>query len=308
MQRNNIAILIAAGMFSTLASAELDHQGQFYAKLNVNAQSADEGQDNFSEIRSNNSWIGVKGEVALEDDIQVVYRLEWKVDITGEKGVDNLTERPQYVGLRSRLGELTLGRNFTALWMAQGKIDLYNHYEGDIASIWKGENRLSDVATYTSPVFGGFYGGVSYQAEKSAEGDDAVSAGLFYGDAELKKADLFAALAQDFDVAGYDVTRASLHYKLGAGKLGLMLQQQEPADGGESREGGLVSYSHRWGDWELRAQAQTMEEDRTYNLGVDYRLGKQTKLYVWGANIEQQDIPDRRYLALGVEHKLSVGF
>lgn len=308
MQIKTIAVLTTLTLFNSAFATDLNHQGQFYAKLNVNGQLADEGQDNFTEIRSNNSWIGVKGDVALENDIQVVYRLEWKVDITGEKGVDNLTERPQYVGLRGGFGELTLGRNFTALWMAQGKIDLYNHYEGDIAAIWKGENRLSDLATYTSPVFGGFYGVVSYQAEKSADGKDALSAGIFYGDAELKKAEVFAALAQDIDVAGFDVTRASFQYKLGDGKLGLMLQRQEPAEGGESRSGGLVSYSHRWGDWELRAQGQSMEDDRSYNLGMDYRLGKQTKVYVWGANIEQQDNPDRRYLALGVEHKLSVAF
>ncbi len=289
-------------------SAELSQQGEFYAKLNVNGQLADEGEDSFSEIRSNNSWIGVKGDIRLQEELSVVYRLEWKVDITGEKGVDNLTERPQYVGLRGRFGELTLGRNFTALWMAQGKIDLYNHYEGDIAAIWKGENRLSDVATYTSPTWHGFHAVLTYQAEKSSAGDDAISAGLFYGDANLKSSAWFVALAQDFDVAGFDVTRASVQHKLGAGKLGIMLQRQDPSAGGDARNGALASYSHRWGEWEWRAQLQSMEDDRTYNLGFDYHLGKQTKVYAWAAHIEQDDNPDRRYLALGFEHKLSIDF
>lgn len=224
--------LLLTGFISEVRGDEVQHSGQFYAKLNVNGQLADEGEDNFSEIRSNNSWVGVKGDLALNDSLEVVYRLEWKVDITGEKGVDNLTERPQYVGLRGNFGEITLGRNFTALWMAQGKMDLYNHYEGDIAAIWEGENRLADVATYTSPKLNDFYAVVTYQAEKSETGDDAVSAGIFYGDNTLKSGPLFAALAQDFDVEGYDVTRASLQYRLGDGKLGLMLQRQEPAIGG----------------------------------------------------------------------------
>lgn len=230
------------------------------------------------------------------------------MDITGEKGTDNLTERPQYVGVRGDFGELTLGRNFTALWMAQGKVDLYNHYEGDIAAIWAGENRLSDVATYTSPTFHGVKLIMTYQAEKSETGDSAVSAGLFYGDENLKSSNLFLALAHDFDVEGFDVTRATLQYKMADNKLGIMLQQQEPADGGESRTGALVSYSHRFGNWDARAQFQTMEDDRTLNMGVDYLLGKNTKVYLWGANIDKEGVPDRRYLALGFEHKITVDF
>ncbi|ALS99217.1 hypothetical protein AT746_13760 [Lacimicrobium alkaliphilum] len=149
---------------------------------------------------------------------------------------------------------------------------------------------------------------VTYQAEKSETGDDAVSAGIFYGDNTLKSGPLFAALAQDFDVKGYDVTRASLQYRLGDGKLGVMLQRQEPAIGGESRSGGFVSYSHRVGKFDIRSQFQTMEDDRTVDIGLDYHLGSNTKIYAWLASIDEDEVPDRRYLALGVEHKLAVNF
>lgn len=284
------------------------NQGEFYAKLNVDAQSSDKGDGRFSEIKSNNSWIGVKGDYALSPDISVVYRLEWKVDITGEAGSESLTERPQYVGIRGHFGEITLGRNFTALWMAQGKIDLYNHYEGDITKIWRGENRLSDVVSYSSPAYEGFKIKVTYQAEKSADGDSATSAGVFYGDENLKKSDLFAAIAHDFDVNGYDTSRASAQYKLGDHVIGGMLQQQEPSAGGESQSGALLSYSYTGGSLIYRVQYQTLEDDRTLNLGFDYPLGKQTKFYAWYAQIEKQDNPDNKFLALGFEHKLAYKF
>ena len=290
------------------ANAAEPSLGEFYAKLNVNGQSADKGDGRFSEIRSNNSWIGVKGDYEIAPAISVVYRLEWKVDITGEAGGDNLTERPQYVGIRGNLGELTLGRNFTALWMAQGKIDLYNHYEGDIAKIWKGENRLSDVATYTSPSYQGFKLIVTYQAEKSADGDSATSAGIFYGDQNLKKSPWFIAFAHDFDVNGYDTSRASLQYKMGQHTLGVMLQQQEAADSNESDSGGLVSYSYDAGKLVYRLQYQTMDDDSTANIGFDYPLGAQTKLYAWYAHIDKEATPDNKFLALGFEHKISYKF
>lgn len=295
-------------LFAIQAIADEPNQGEFYAKLNVNAQSSDEGEDRFSEIRSNNSWIGVKGAYQINSGISVVYRLEWKVDITAESGNDSLTERPQYVGVRGDFGEITLGRNFTALWMAQGKIDLYNHYEGDIAKIWKGENRLSDVATYISPSYQGFDVRVTYQAEKDAESDSATSAGIYYGDANLKEYPVFAAIAHDFDVKGYDTTRASIQYKLGKHVIGGMVQQQEPAIGGESESGGLVSYSYNAGNLVYKAQYQILEDDKTFNLGFDYPLGKQTKVYAWYTQIEKRDNPDNTFIALGFEHKLSYKF
>lgn len=290
------------------AMAETKSQGEFYAKLNVDAQSSDKGDGQFSEIKGNNSWIGVKGDYEIADDISVVYRLEWKVDITAESGSDTLTERPQYVGVRGNFGEITLGRNFTALWAAQGKIDLFNHYEGDITKIWKGENRLSDVASYSSPSYQGFNFKMTYQAEKSADGDSATSAGVFYGDANLKKSPLFAAIAHDFDVNGYDTTRASMQYKTGQHVIGGMLQQQEPADGGDSRSGAMMSYSYNAGSLIYMVQYQTMEDDKTFNVGFDYPLGASTKFYAWYAQINKEDNPDNKFLALGFEHKVSYKF
>ena len=295
------------GLLSTQALANEQH-GEFYAKLNVDAQSSDKGDGRFSEIKSNNSWVGVKGDYQIADNLSVVYRLEWKVDITAEDGNDSLTERPQYVGVRGGFGEVTLGRNFTALWMAQGKIDLYNHYEGDIAKLWKGENRLSDVVSYASPSFQGFQVKVTYQAEKTAQGDSATSAAIFYGDQDLKKSPLFAAFAHDFDVNGYDTTRASLQYKMGAHVIGGMLQQQEPADGGESRSGGLVSYSFNAGNIIYKVQYQTLEDDTNLNVGLDYPLGKDTKLFAWYSQIEKENVPDNTFVAVGFEHKLSYKF
>ena len=65
------------------------NQGGFYAKLNVDAQSSVKGEVHFSEIKSNDSWIDIKGSYEIVSDISVVYILEWKVDITGESGKDH---------------------------------------------------------------------------------------------------------------------------------------------------------------------------------------------------------------------------
>jgi predicted porin len=82
-------IILFFCFIATQAIADEQSQGEFCAKINVDAQSSDEGDDRFSEIKSNNSWIGVKGAYEINSGISVVYRLEWKVDITGESGSDS---------------------------------------------------------------------------------------------------------------------------------------------------------------------------------------------------------------------------
>ena len=78
-----LAIVIASTLVNS-PSALAEGLGEFYTRLNVNAQSSEEGEGRFSEIRSNNSWLGIRGNVAIDNDLSVVYRLEWKVDITQE--------------------------------------------------------------------------------------------------------------------------------------------------------------------------------------------------------------------------------
>ncbi|SMF03502.1 Outer membrane protein (porin) [Alteromonadaceae bacterium Bs31] len=281
-----------------------------YARLNVNAQLSDKGEGSFTEIRGNNSWLGVKGKVDFEEGLYAIYRLEWKVDTTAESGQDSITERPQYLGIGGKAGELTMGRNFTALWMAQGGLDLYNHYQGDIARIWRGENRLTDVATYTSPKFNNFSAVVTYQAEKEEEGKSATSAALFYGDKQFKHSPFYASLAHDFDVKGNDVTRLAFQYKHNIHKVGFMLQQQEPTDvpESESEQGAFVSYSLLLGKFDYRLQYQTMDEDRSVNLGVDYRLSKLTKFFVWFHGLDKREQEEQSYFAFGFEHKFNKGF
>ncbi len=143
---------------------------------------------------------------------------------------------------------------------------------------------------------------------------------VFYGDRNLKNSQIFAAIAQDFDVKGQDVTRANIQFKLGASKLALMVQQQKPTANGlaagaaelkeerERRTGALISYSYPIQQWTLLGQYQTLEDDSIFNLGVDYHFSKQTKIYFWHAAIDREGNDTNNYLALGFQHKLSKHF
>ncbi|MBC3764807.1 porin [Neptunicella marina] len=296
-------LLAPALLSSAMPVLANDDPVDFFGLVNVTFQSTDDGDGRFTETKSNNSRVGVKGTYDLDDGLKAIYHLEWKVDVTDLSGGDNITGRNQYIGLQGGFGKVLIGRNDTMLKQAQGKIDQFNHLEMDIGKLWKGENRLSDTVTYVSPKLGDFSVGATYVAEESADGDSASSVSLMYGDKLLKKSKVFAAVGVDFDVKGYDTTRVSMQTKLDDLKIGAIFQRQEAVDTGVSKNGYLVSAAYAVDKLTYKAQIQTLEDDKVISVGADYSLGKNTKLFAFYADRNMENDPDSDWLAIGLEQK-----
>lgn len=274
-----------------------------YGKANITAQSADEGEGRFTELKSNASRFGVKGDHELEDGLTVFYTVEWQVDLADVSDSDNIKSRNQYLGLKGNFGKVLLGRNDTILKQYSKPVDLFNDYEADLKGLWKGENRMSDSVTYESPSFEGFGVGVTYIAEDEVEGEDGFSIGAHYGDKKLKKTKWFAALSVDSDVKGYDVQRAVVQTKLGSWTLGAIVHKQEAVDSDTSDSGFTASAQYAIKKWKLKAQYQTLEDDNSFTVGADYKLGASTKAFFWYTDRGLDQSEDKSWLALGLEHK-----
>ena len=174
--KSSVYVALLSGLsFNAFADVNI------YGKANVTVQSSDEGEGSFTEIKSNNSRFGLKGAEKISDGIEAIYKFEFQVDVSdadskGDK--DNITARNQYVGVKGALGQLIVGRNDTALKQSQGKLDLFNDIEGDIKSLFKGENRLGDSISYVSNSYEGFKVLATFIAEDSKEGDNDYSAAI----------------------------------------------------------------------------------------------------------------------------------
>ncbi len=274
-----------------------------YGKINVSAQSSDEGAGSFSELKSNASRFGIKGDYALDGELTLVYQLEWEVDLTDEANEKNIKGRDQFIGLKGSFGTIKAGRNDTALKLSQGKIDLFGDYEADIKALWKGENRMNNSLAYISPSFQGFSVLVSHIMEDSPQGKDGQSFALLYGDDSLKESKLFASVALDNEVNGYDAVRFIGQVKVAGFKLGAGLQQQEAVTNGKKEDGWLANVAYPIDKYELKAQFQTLEEHEGFSLGTDYKIGKDTKLFAWYTSFDFDNKVDSDYLAIGIEHK-----
>jgi len=288
---------------SCLSGASLADPITLYGKVNVSVQSTDEGEGRFTELQSNNSRLGVKGNLELDNELEVLYVAEWQVDFTDESGTENFKARNQYVGLRGGFGTVLLGRNDTVLKQSQGGIDQFNDYEADLKGLWKGENRMGDSITYFSPKFNGLTFGASYVAKDEPQGNDAQSFSIVYGDKNLKKSQWFASVAADFDMKGYDTQRVSVQAKFDSLKLGAILHSQESVASGDSESGAMVSAAYSLGKMVFKGQLQTLEDNDSLTVGIDYKLGKSTKAFAWYTNRGLQGSADNSWLAAGLEHK-----
>ncbi|MEJ6475807.1 porin [Pseudoalteromonas piscicida] len=293
--------------FTFQANAEVD----VYGKANVSVQSSDDGAGSVTEIKSNASRFGFKGAEKLDSGLEVIYKLEFQVDVSdadskGDK--DNITARNQYVGLKGNFGEVVIGRNDTALKQSQGKIDQFNDLEGDIKVLFKGENRLGDSISYKSPSFNGFKVLGSFIAEDSEEGENGFSTALTYGDAGLKESTIYAAIAADSEVNGYDTVRFTVQGKVADFKLGAMYQTQEKVDGSAEADGYLLSAAYKLGNATLKAQYQVIDFDAGdkvdgVSVGVDYKLAKNAKVYGFYSTYDADNQVEKDYLGLGIEYK-----
>ncbi|WP_372760978.1 porin [Pseudoalteromonas sp.] len=306
--KSSLCLALLGGLsFNALADVD------FYGKANVTVQSSDDGEGSFTEIKSNASRLGIKGSESLADGLEAVYKFEFQVDLSdadskGDK--DNISSRNQYVGLKGAFGQVVVGRNDTALKLSQGKIDLFSDLEGDIKNVFKGENRLGNTVSYASNSYQGFKVLATFVAEDSddAAAKNGYSMAVTYGDAGLKNSSVYAAIAADSEVKGYDIVRASVHTKVADVKLGAMYQTQEKVDGSAEADGYLLSAAYTLASNTFKLQYQAMDfddsDDKTaISAGIDHKLNKNTKLFGFYSNFDMDNQVDQDYLAVGIEYK-----
>ena len=281
--KSSLCVALVSGLsFSAFADVDV------YGKANVTVQSSDDGEGSFTEIKSNASRFGLKGSEKITDGLEAVYKFEFQVDVSDadSKGDndDNISARNQYVGLKGAYGQVVVGRNDTALKQSQGKLDLFNDLEGDIKNVFKRENRLGDSITYTSKSYEGFKVLATFIAEDDVDADNGYSMAVTYGDSALKKSAVYASVAADSEVNGYDVVRASIQGKVESFKLGAMYQTQEKVDGSAEADGYLLNAAYSMGKNTFKVQYQAMDyddsDDKTaVTVGVDHKFNKNINLH-----------------------------
>lgn len=302
-----------------------------YGRVNVAVQYSDVDNKALNKINSNASRLGVKGHQDIDDTLSLFYQVEYGVNIDADS-TNNFIARNQFVGLKTKFGSISAGRNDTVLKRSQGNIDQFNNLSADLRRLFKGDNRLAQTATYWSPNLNNFRIGATYIAESDAmqirnpstnNRDSGLSTVITYGDVELQKLPVYAAIAYDSKVNGNDIFRASIQAKIEHMTFGAIYQYQQDsyATNGiiQNKNNGLLfsgayyvdnlifkmQYQYIQGGIEkvLNGNIITTEAE-TYSFGVDYKLANTSKLYAFYTKYNYKFIPENdTYMGVGIEHK-----
>lgn len=362
MKRNLIALAVAAAVIAPVANAA----PKVYGKLNLSVESykkdidvnsATVVDDEYSRLQSNASRFGVKGEDELTADLSAVYLIEFGIgadegqdvvtgvatnkdgtlDTTNKKAVsttniEKITQRNRYVGIKSqKFGTVKLGKYDTYTKLAQGEIDLFNDYIGDMQFVIAGENRVNNVVGYESPkFFDGLTFNILSQTQDSNTASNGSSASVVYNNEE---SGLYAALAVDDNIKGAtalsgeresDNIRLVGSYKIADLTVSAIYQTSEaskvPTGVNANKETGWqLGASYKIADELLKVQFGQADADnekaaiqkRTqWSVGADHNFTSKTKAFAWYTSQKEDKIAANKgnnyevnVLALGVEHK-----
>ena len=291
-----------------------------------------------TQLVSNSSRIGFKGEDDLTDTTKLVYQLEYGIDVDAasnqdSKGKDKnqFYSRNTYIGLaHNTMGTLLAGRHDTPFKLAKGGVDVFNDYDNvGLGKLMVGETRANNVIAYKSPTLVGVPVTFMAAAVLSEEDKDADVANT---DIDEGANGYSASLAYDqngvYLAAGYDNNIQSktdsawrLAGSVDMGKinmvpgltLGALYQETDVADKSDDEKSWLVSGKYKIGatPWAVKAQyidtsnqSGVKDKDATeVALGAEYSFNKATKGHLYAAQIDTDNVSDKTIVGGGLEYK-----
>ncbi len=135
----------------------------------------------FTDIRNNESRLGVKGSEEISDGLKAIYQYELKIGADDGKLNDKcdatstsvttvpaattkttttckidgnpFSQRNTFIGLQGNFGTVKAGMFDTPLKLAQEKTDVFKDMTGDWKNVFQGETRAKNIIQYSTPAF-----------------------------------------------------------------------------------------------------------------------------------------------------------
>src|SRR5690554_2775648 len=302
-----ISLVALSGALTAQAAEENENKGpEFYGMLYVSMdlQKTEDTIDPANNepshwaFNSRNSRVGIKQDIALNDKLTAVYKIETGVEIDdGERDRDGKSfyQRDIYLGVKGDYGQIIGGRFNTPMRMAEGKIDPFNHLDGDITAVLGGHVRVNNIVQYSSPKFANTVINVAFMPGELEDldgdgADDNRIANAFSASAVYNEGNLYAAFALDKNMPAQvttdglnrsDRVQLAAKYQMGAAAFGTIIQHAKDSNKSDLKENAfIVNGTYRINDYTLKAQYGLNKGDSTRNerslaaVGVNYHVAK----------------------------------
>ncbi|WP_436913018.1 porin [Acinetobacter schindleri] len=136
-----------------------------------------------TDLNSNNSFLGLKGDEKLTDRLSALYQAEFTFygDEGSNSSNDVFVPRNILIGLKDeKIGALKVGKIDTPVKQLSSVVDTFNNYvanNADVAGIMAGENRIDNVLVYETPAFQVGEGKIEAKLQlATGEGNDTIKA------------------------------------------------------------------------------------------------------------------------------------
>ena len=304
----NIKCLV---FFVTLVSSvSIFAEPVVYGKIWITAESQDREASRESDLVSNTSRLGIKGEARIGDGLLGIYQLEYEVDpvdgTADETKNRTLKQRNSFIGIKGSKGTLVLGIHDTAFKGSQFKIDLFNDLAADRKNILHGKNRMSDFLGYTSPGASGFTFTINAIRGNDGQGDEKIGDSKSYS-LNYENQNIYVSLAQDSKIKGYDNSSISVQIPIKRHGIGFIYQESKNIYTGISQEGHIISLAYALGEkgrLEMQSGSSDMkiEGGQQTTLGYKYYLSKEFQIFFFITDLKAKDVTKQKTInALGFQ-------
>lgn len=177
--KTKIATAITLALLAGTTYAAPTFYGEIDLSLDyVAADNAGQSDRSITDLNTNNSYLGIKGDEKLTDRLSALYQAEFTFYADdGDNSGDTFVPRNILIGLKDeKLGAIKAGKIDTPLKQLSAVVDTFNNAvdnTADIAGILGGENRIDNTVVYESPAFKVGEGKIEVKAQlATGEGDD----------------------------------------------------------------------------------------------------------------------------------------
>src|SRR5690606_10151114 len=295
--------LLSMTLLAVLPSAALA-EVTLYGRANVSLHFVGDGAESSQfNVSSNSSRIGFKGSEKF-DNLTAIYQIEQEIDFR-DSGT-TWASRDTYVGLKSDMGMIRIGKFDTPFKTARGPANLFSDQLGDMRNITRVgdarfDERTPNTVHYQTPDFNGLQFNIAYSLHEGTHAaddtkDDAISISTTYKKGAVDLAAAYESFAEDSSRGKRDAFRIAAGYSFSDFKL--VGFYQSASHDNEIYESDVMGVGAEYGLTEattLRAHVFTRDaqidnmDSTLWTVGVEHRLAKPLRIYANYAQLANDD-------------------
>ena len=316
---NAFALDAVAPSIGPMMSGPID--GKVYGRLNASYQYEDnEIGGEVWKLESNASRLGFKGKTLLENEVSIIYQIEYGVEVDdGDKNGQTFSQRDTWVGVDVSWGQVKGGRITIPFKEAKGPFDGFNDLQGELGKIIDGEERVSNVLQYQSrELMRSVVATVAIVPgeNRGVDGEDGPADGVS-GSLVVDREQIYLGFGFNSNIKDQDQYRLVCVWKLNALSVGALYQHSEMSDEGDVyidgiSNGNAYGFSSTYSIAKDKFKFQYISSERSVNLSdskqlsiaIDHRMSTNTTFYGYIADRDADQIEENNsYYAVGFKHQ-----